>query len=190
MALVPIVDVHCHLQDSRYARDSSLSLQSVISRCHDAGLSHIGTCSSNEQEWHQCHTWLRSNECHGPVIIPGFGLHPWCVEEWQGEVSLARLRSYLERYPRACVGEIGVCASTYAAHVPLEDQMRCFESQYRLACTLQRPVVVHWVGYVQPLMAFFTVNTSKQSTCPPSVLFHSFSGSKEVSHVGQEYLYL
>lgn len=107
-------------------------------------------------------------------VIPQFGLHPW---EANGDVTdewLAQLRCWLERFPEAGVGEIGL--DKWIRGYDLPRQEAAFVAQWELACELGRPITVHCLramGHLGELL--------KRLPSPPrGFLLHAFGGSSDL----------
>jgi TatD DNase family protein len=156
-----MTDAHCHLQNPAFAAD----LDQVLQRSRAAGVTRWvvnGTCPAD---------WPRVAELADTLegVLPQFGLHPWHADESSDWMPL--LESYLERYPQAGVGEIGLDAKL--TPIPLPQQLRAFRFQLRLAKRLQRPCTIHAVG-VYP-----TLRTVLREEKPENVLLHAFGGSPQ-----------
>lgn len=101
-----------------------------------------------------------------------FGVHPWHVEAatpgWENTLA-----DYLQRFPGAAVGEIGLDFSQPAAS--RETQLVIFASCLRLAVELTRPVCLHGVR------AWSTVATEmvRLGWAEQGFLCHDFRGSVE-----------
>jgi TatD DNase family protein len=110
---------------------------------------------------------------HPGFISPAFGIHPWqahtASDGWQ-----QRLRSLLEKYPRASIGECGL--DHWVSEPSLEIQRPVFTAQLRLARELDRPVTIHCLKAWGALFECF------EAAPPPSrFLMHSFGGSIETA---------
>jgi len=73
-------------------------------------------------------------------ILPSFGLHPWYLRQRTPQWE-ETLREFLTRFPQSGVGEIGL--DRWMENPDLEDQKSVFETQWRLAVALDRPITVH-----------------------------------------------
>ena len=73
-----------------------------------------------------------------PAKLGGaFGLHPWY---WREEAPIAELEAYLQEFPQAAVGEIGVDG---LREPPSDGQHALFEAQLKTAEVFGRPVIIH-----------------------------------------------
>ncbi|RQM24789.1 hypothetical protein B5M09_001705 [Aphanomyces astaci] len=191
------VDAHCHLQDPRLRT----SLPEVLRRASEHGLTHICTCSCNEDEWNNFPSLVQDIASPTPKIVPAFGLHPW----YAGDASpsyLDSLRTTLQRYPSALVylhgvaiyvekrftlwrprsdqlvmqvGEIGLCKSRRGKQVPLHVQEQRCREQLELSEQLGRPVVLHCVAAHGKLFDLLAAAPSL-----PHAILHAYSGSADM----------
>lgn len=168
-----MTDAHCHLQDPAFAAD----LDQVLQRSRAAGVTRWvvnGTCPAD---------WPRVAELAASVegVLPQFGLHPWHADESSDWMPL--LESYLERYPQAGVGEIGLDAKL--TPIPLPQQLRAFRFQLRLAKRLQRPCTIHAIG------VFPSLRDVLREEKPEQFLLHAFGGGpqlvKEFAALGADF---
>lgn len=106
-------------------------------------------------------------------VRPSFGLHPWKVKG-RAEGWLGTLRNFLNGFPNAGVGEIGL--DRWIEDHDIEDQLIVFREQLDLAEELNRPCTIHclraWGQLLKELKARQTL---------PRFLVHSFGGSIETS---------
>ena len=116
------------------------------------------------------------------------------------ECALSRLRSLLERFPQACVGEIGLdkmvlqaeqaqragdpgCAEagSEAAKKSAGEleayQCHVFMAQMQIAAELRRPVSVHCVRSFGLLLD--CLSNLKADLFPPAIVLHGFTGTPE-----------
>lgn len=159
-----MIDAHCHLQDVVLKQD----LESIIEIGTSAGIEKWvvnGTC---EDDWGRLASLTRQ---YPQSIMPSFGLHPWYIakrsQDWQKV-----LQEYLEEFPAAGVGEIGL--DRWIEGYDIEDQIEVFVVQWQLAKELQRPLSVHC------LRAWGHLVESLKELPEHPFLLHSYSGSKEL----------
>ena len=93
---------------------------------------------------------------------------------------LTELEQYLRADPHAIVGEIGLDgfhyhATTKELTTPLPVQVQALEWQLHLAHLYQRPVSVHAVHCMGPLLTCLT-KFRKIHQLPPKLYFHAFGG--------------
>lgn len=160
-----LFDAHCHLQDELFADTLALDVEEARRR----GVSQWHCCGVEEGDWDA--VALLSRTCAG--VLPSFGLHPWSVAERSPDWD-RRLMSILRAHPTAGVGEIGLDhALTVRADA---DQLAVFETQFRMARELDRPVSVHcrraWAALIESLTA--------HGPHRRGFVIHSYSGSAEL----------
>ncbi len=132
-------------------------------------------------------------------IIPCIGVHPWFLhdlldEDWKPArlESMNSTKSYprwiatmeelLMEHPNMPVGEIGLDgfhfdSVTKDLTTPMERQIQALELQLELATRHQRPVSLHCVRAIGPLMNTISkVQKSSHGKLPPALYFHAFGG--------------
>ncbi len=125
-------DAHNHFQDERLAAHCDDVAQSLLAM----GLRRAVVTGSGVQDWGgvaaltETYAW----------VLPSFGVHPWYVGD-QPEDWFEKLAAWLQKYPQAGVGEIGLDRWLPTADVPLQVQM--FRKQWLLAHQLRRVATVH-----------------------------------------------
>jgi len=127
-----LYDAHNHLQDERFGgRQSELA-----AACRRVGIARMVTNGSCEKDWPAV---LALSREFPDLLVPSFGLHPWCVAErtpnWQGN-----LLRCLDQAP-AAVGEIGL--DRWKRDLPYDDQETVFLWQLELAAHRDLPVSIH-----------------------------------------------
>lgn len=101
-------------------------------------------------------------------VIPAFGLHPWYTDE--GE-DMPLLRTYLKRFSKALVGEIGVDGIRV---IPSEAQHRLFTAQLEVAKAFNRPVIIH------AARAFNALVTHEAALKEVRFSYHGFVKNREL----------
>jgi TatD DNase family protein len=92
------LDAHNHLQDERFAGTQP----ALLAACAEAGISRMvvnGTC---ESDWPA----VLELDRRSSLVLPSFGLHPWCAHERTSDWQAALVR-HLDAIPSA-IGEIGL----------------------------------------------------------------------------------
>lgn len=134
------------------------------------------------------------------TIVPCMGVHPWFLheltqEDWEqpgGDTSssfprwVSEIESLLQTDTSIAVGEIGLDnfhfndPVTKELSTALKIQMLAMEYQLDLATHYQRPVSVHCVRAMGPMLEVFNkVLNKKRDTkhkVPPRIYFHAFGG--------------
>ncbi|MGV3661622.1 MAG: TatD family hydrolase [Prosthecobacter sp.] len=165
IALPMLYDAHNHLQDERLAPWR----EEIIATMPQTGLAEMIVNGSCEEDWPQVaelarrHSWIR----------PAFGLHPWYVKE-RTSAWLDTLRSHLEAWPKAVLGEIGL--DRWIENPDIEAQLDCFRAQMALAVELDRPATLHC------LRAFGLLEETLRAIPLPrrGFLLHSYGGPAEM----------
>ncbi|MDY6407920.1 MAG: TatD family hydrolase [Pseudomonadota bacterium] len=145
-------DAHCHLMED-----------TVFLNAQKCGVSAFIVNTTHPDEWEQVADLNRR--------ITGIyfcaGVHPWFVNELPTDWEL-RLSAFLEKYPTAMIGEIGLDRTR-----PFFDtQRRVFDSCLKLAEKYNRRVHIHcvkaWDDLIEILIQYRGI----------SPLFHRFSGDE------------
>ena len=169
------VDVHCHLHDPRIIND----IDGIVQRAALAGVTHIVTCATMEENFDTTATLARQY----PAIVPCYGIHPWFLDslspDWQQKLG--------ERVTdEACgIGETGL--DFMDKKTDRDRQSGVFMFHLALARDLERPINIHirkaWDLFIQIL--------KKTGPLKTPGLVHSFSGSAELVKVLERFnLYL
>lgn len=141
-----MIDVHCHINDLKNISDTSIKMI---------------TCATNQDNYEEVINLAHQN----PNIKSAVGTHPWFSDKYDEN----NLKNLLLNHSSLGVGEIGLdaCKKTPC-------QFEIFKSQFMLAVSLNRTVIIHCVKKFGELCPFF--KTLKQK--PKQILLHSFSGTK------------
>lgn len=126
-----LFDVHCHLQDKRYAG----RLPVVIGKACAAGIEKMLCCGCEESDWEA----VRKLAGQYKAVLPSFGLHPLYLKP-RSPGWLDALKTFLKSVPSA-VGEIGLDHAVEPRDD--KDQEKVFAAQLHLARELERPVTLH-----------------------------------------------
>lgn len=158
-------DAHNHLQDERLQPH----LRHLAQSLPQLGLVKAVVAGSGEEDWESVAALAEQY----PWVIPSFGVHPWYVKEQSTDWE-AKLRSYLQRYPQAGIGEAGLDRWIADPDVPL--QVQVLRRQFTLAVEYLRPVTLHC------LRAFGLLAEELQAAprLPSGFLLHSYGGPVEM----------
>lgn len=135
-----------------------------------AGIEGCVVNGTSEADWPQVATLA---ERHPGFIHPAFGLHPWFAHQ-RSPRWLDSLRSLLDRFPQASIGECGL--DRWITQPSIGEQLDVFLPQLALARQRKLPLTIHALKAWGPLLDAF------KSEAPPSCgfLLHSFNGSPEL----------
>ncbi|MEO0795044.1 MAG: TatD family hydrolase [Verrucomicrobiota bacterium] len=165
MAEHSFYDAHCHWHDSRllsHATQIAADLESIdVQRAVVNG--------THPDDWDA----VASLAERDPRVIPAFGLHPWHIND-APDNWLERLRTYLDRFPNALVGEVGL--DRWIKGHDLQRQQAAFEAQLAIAAQENRPISIHCLQAWGPLKETLV-------SCPiPARGFHlhGYNGSTEM----------
>lgn len=162
------IDMHTHLQDKRLE-----DINKIVETSYQKGIKHFIICGTNENDWGNV---ANIHENYRDITTPSFGIHPWFIdsitENWKIE-----LNNYLNKYPNAFVGEIGLDRWKENIKDKKELQNEIFSYQYELAKEKNRAVVVHCIKAWGWLNKYLYKNR-----VPNKFILHSFNGSAEIAN--------
>jgi TatD DNase family protein len=157
-----LFDSHNHLQ--RFADPGR-----IIAEMQAEGIAGCVVNGTREADWDEVGHLA---EEHPDFVKPAFGLHPWHAAE-RSDKWLVRLEEWLNRFPSASVGEIGL--DGWVAGPSLDEQQEIFLPQLAMARERGLPVTIHALKAWEPLFDAF-----KREEPPGKFLLHSFGGSAEL----------
>ncbi|MEM1082556.1 MAG: TatD family hydrolase [Verrucomicrobiota bacterium] len=158
-----MLDAHNHLQ--RFPEPDA-----IIAAMKSAGISGCvvnGTC---EADWSEVASLA---ERHPDFVHPAFGLHPWYAHQ-RSENWLQSLTSFLDRFPRASIGECGL--DRWVDQPSLDEQLAAFLPQLALARERQLPITIHALKAWGPLLEAL----EQEAPHAGGFLLHSFGGTPEL----------
>ncbi len=156
------IDAHNHLQKLPPAE-----IAEVLENSRRAGVIAMAVNGTSPDDWEAV---AHISVAHGGIIIPCFGVHPWCAD-WLSPDWRRELRSRLESMP-SCVGEIGLDKAHEATDAAL--QHKIFTQQLEIAAELDRPVIIHCVRSWGPLIEALELHR------PPRFMLHAYGGAAEL----------
>lgn len=161
----PLFDAHCHWHDERLASHGE-AIRRTLAAIPLAGAVVNGT---HPGDWEAVARLAESDE----RVIPAFGLHPWRVNDAPGD-WLTRLRGYLERFPPAAVGEVGLDRWIEGHDLPA--QQAALRAQLELAADGNRPVSLHCLQAWGPMLEALRVGPLPER----GFHLHGYGGSPEM----------
>lgn len=127
-----LIDSHCHLQSLKEEGEAERALDAARERGVSGFLVPCIRLDQAEEILALCH--------RHPDVWCALGVHPHDAASWvEGDED--RLRGWLADPKAVAVGECGF--DFYYDHAPREVQDRVMRAQWRIACELDLPVVVH-----------------------------------------------
>lgn len=151
--MIRISDAHCHLHQGKLDDFVELSRTSLNAIAPDEWLSAI--------EFARIHQTALS-----------LGVHPWFADR-VGDCDFSVLEDLLQKHSWLHVGECGLHKTTKNRITPdLEIQLEVLERQLQIAQQLDRPVVLHGVGYENELKQLV-------EKYPNKYLWHHYHKSKK-----------
>lgn len=157
-------DAHNHLQQF----DDTREVIDAMRRADVTGCVVNGTC---EDDWPRVAALARA---HPDFVVPAFGLHPWFAHR-RSPRWLDTLRSHLDEFPRASIGECGL--DGWVGTPDLETQREVFLAQIVLARERRLPLTVHALKAWQALADALSEEPPPES----GFLLHSFGGNPELA---------
>jgi Tat protein secretion system quality control protein TatD with DNase activity len=143
------IDAHCHFYQLAL-KTSSENVATEIQKCRDAGVKFIIENATGD------HTFSDVEKvylAHPDIIIPAFGCHPLHLDH-SGADWEKNLIKYLQKYPKAIVGEAGLDFATRPEHNEAQ-QLTFLIGQLTIAATYKRPVTIHCIGAHAKLFEVF-----------------------------------
>jgi TatD DNase family protein len=132
--MIPIIDTHCHLADSKLDPD----LKGVLDRAREAGLEAIvsvGAISSLETD----RRTVEIAEAH-PNIYAAIGVHPHDAKDCDAD-RIRALRELARSRRVVAIGESGL--DFHYLHSPVEAQEAALRRHLELASELELPISIH-----------------------------------------------
>lgn len=127
-----LIDSHCHLQSLKEEGEAERALDAARERGVSGFLVPCIRLDQAEEVLALCHRHLD--------VWCALGVHPHDAASWQ-EGDDDRLRGWLSDPKAVAVGECGL--DFYYDHAPRDVQTQVMRAQWRIACELDLPVVVH-----------------------------------------------
>ena len=166
--MIPIIDTHCHLADSRLDPD----LEGVLERAAQAGISKmvsVGAIGSIETD----RRTVQIAEAH-PHVFAAIGIHPHDAKDCSAD-RLAQLRDLAKSPKVVAIGESGL--DFFYKHSPIEAQEQSLREHLKLAANLGKPIVIHCRDAEDRLAAIV-----REEGLPPfGGVIHCFTGDAKAA---------
>jgi TatD DNase family protein len=157
-----LCDAHCHYQFAEVPYQA-------VEKARELGVGWAMVNGSAPIDWAEV-AGLGQRDARN---LCSFGLHPWDVPTapvgWATE-----LKNYLEKYPDASIGEMGL--DQWVEGYDLPSQVIAFKAQWDLAVALERPVTIHCIRATGPLMELLRAS----APLARGFLLHSWNGPREL----------
>lgn len=107
-------------------------------------------------------------------VLISVGIHPWYAdaENWGSQLQIVEKMAGDEQ-----VIAIGECGLDCLIALPLDQQLRIFEAQIRIAERVQKPVIIHCVRAFNELLQW-----KKQTKQTVPFIVHGFNNKPEIAH--------
>jgi TatD DNase family protein len=155
-------DAHCHYQFAEVP-------YAAVELARSEGVGYAVINGSSPADWAD----VAALAVRDPRNLPSFGLHPWDVPAapagWLDE-----LRHVLLAHPAAGVGEMGL--DRWIEGFDPDAQEAAFRAQLALAVELDRPLTIHCVRAIGPLMDILRATALPRC----GFLLHSWNGPVEL----------
>ncbi|WP_309381651.1 TatD family hydrolase [Cerasicoccus frondis] len=167
MSELPLYDAHCHWHDARLQTDWD-----EISQTLDAlPIARVVVNGTHAGDWPAVANLAERD----PRVIPAFGLHPWRVNDAPVD-WLQQLKHFLNRFPHAAVGEIGL--DRWIKDHDLPRQQEVFQLQLAIAMQENRAVSIHCLQAWGMLLDILQHSVLTQR----GFHLHGYGGSPEMIH--------
>lgn len=180
-----LVDVHCHLEDERFAKD----LDEVIARAEKAGLKAIVVSGANPEANRQVLELTKKYS----LVKASFGLYPIdsvvdkfanLTDDYPRKIDAFDYKKELEwikKNKEVCIsiGEVGSELQVVKEHKDFEKikqaQIEVFEAAIKLAEEIKKPLVLHTRGGELEVIEILEKHKPKIP-----VILHCFGGRKSL----------
>lgn len=162
LAMPPMIDTHCHLDDHQFAND----LDSVIEQSRSVNVQRWILIGYDPDRWHSVIKLSR----HINGMSHTLGVHPASAESWSDSTE-TRLRDLLARSGAVGIGEAGL--DFYRDNPSFDVQAASFSAQLEIAAELNLPLVIHMRSADDHILKLLADGRRL-----PTLLFHSFDGNE------------
>jgi TatD DNase family protein len=180
-----LVDVHCHLEDQRFAKD----LDEVIKRAEKAGLKAILVAGTNPEANRKVLDLTKEY----PIVKASFGLYPIdsvvskfsnLTDDYPRKIEAFDYKKELEWIKKnkdicAAIGEVGLELQVVKENKDFEKikqaQIEVFEAAIKLAEEIKKPLVLHTRGGELEVIEILEKHKPKVP-----IVLHCFGGRKSL----------
>ena len=148
-----MIDAHIHIQ--------AMSPDKLL-KAKKAGVSAWFVNAAEKDDWAK----IEALAAEMLELKPFYGLHPWYAGQ-KGDNYAKELSAFLEKYPKAGVGEIGLDKLK-----PWDGQEELFKMQLEIAARYNRVVSVHAVKAASEVL--YALQEYKNKL--PAIIMHAFAG--------------
>lgn len=170
---------------------SPISMNQQPANLLNGDLSGMAVMSTHPRDFRKV---LKLAELSHQKVIPCIGVHPWFLHELFDDHAsddkddkeppkwISKMEDLLQEYPSMPVGEIGLDGFhfdplTKKLTCSMERQVQALEWQLHLAIRCRRPVSLHCVRAMGPMMnSLAKVQKESSGMLPPMLYFHAFGG--------------
>ncbi len=164
--MMALIDTHAHLDFPKFKGD----LDQALHRARQAGVEAVVNAGADER------SSRRSVELSKkyPQVSASVGIHPHSAAE-ASKNWVEMLEKLAREDTVLAIGEMGL--DYYRNLSPREDQDKVFREQLRLACRVQKPVIIHSRDAHEE-----TLQVLKEETLPEEGgVMHCFSGDRRLA---------
>ncbi len=180
------IDVHCHLEDERFAID----LDEVIKRAEEVGVRSILVSGTNPEANRKVFELTKKY----PILKASFGIYPIdavvsnfpnLTDDYPRKIETFDYKKELEwirKNKESCIsiGEVGLDLKVVEAHKDFEGikraQIEVFEAAIKLAKEINKPLILHTRGGELEVIEIL----EKYKNELPPVVLHCFGGKKSL----------
>lgn len=158
------IDAHNHLQDERFAGRQD----AILCECIAQGVVASAVNGACPEDW----PLVADLAARYPVIVPNFGVHPWCINNLPKDWRATLLR-FLDSVPSG-VGEVGIDGWRREFDPILQEEI--FIEQLQIAAERNLPISIHGLRRWGRLLELL----SKHPRPACGFLLHSYGGPSEM----------
>ncbi|MBR9682492.1 MAG: TatD family hydrolase [Candidatus Aenigmarchaeota archaeon] len=166
-----MIDSHAHLEQKDYSED----LDSVISRCKEAGMIGIVTSSANPKDFEKT---MKISQDNPGFVFPSVGIHPEYIKELsikQIDDQILKIKENKDKI--YAIGEVGLDYFWTKEEEYRKQQQKMFRRMIQLAIELKKPLVIHSRNAMDDTIQILKEEGAK------NVLMHLFGSKAHIQTV-------